>query len=287
MHASTGRNTSPRFRSTAPRPRPKGRAFTLIEVLVVVAIIALLVSILLPSLRQARQVARRTMCNTNMHDLGISLNTYAQENEGYFPPTPYLGSTPTSGGPWGPADDNLFILWYRKYARNIQSFSCPATTYRVRQPERIEKVAAVNGFGVQITTAGVVGRNDFEHIAQMVSNKGFGTSYEYNGWYNRGDENPVVNWYFAKPANWKPSGWNGDKLLSTKVLKPAPSRTFIMHDADESGDVLGAPPSGADNNYPEPWDNHGAKGMNILFVDAHAELVLRDRVDNVWAWKNE
>lgn len=273
-----------RFRKSRRTPARKG--FTLIEVLVVVAIIALLISILLPSLRQARDLAKRVMCNTNLHDLGICLNTYAQENEGYFPPTPYLGSTPTASGPLGRVDDNLFILWYRKYARNIASFSCPGTNYRVRAPEKIEKKPAVNGFSVEITTDGIVGRNDFEHIAQMISNKGFGTSYEYNGWYRRGDEKPTVNWYFARPPSWQPD-WAGDKLLSTRILRPAPSRTFIMHDADEPGDVIGAPAGAARNNYPEPWDNHGSRGMNILFVDAHAEYVPRDYVDNVWRWKEE
>lgn len=279
-----------------PRVSKSGRAqgrkgFTLIEVLVVVAIIALLIAILVPSLKNARELAKRVMCNANLHDLGISLNTYAHENNAYFPPTPYLGTTPTSSGPWGGGDDNLFVLWYRKYARNIASFSCPATNYRVRTPEKIVKQPALNGFTVEITTNGIVGQNDFEHLAQKVSSNGFGTSYEYNGWYTRGSKFPVINWYFARPPNWTPDHplWKGNKPLTLNVLKPAPSRTFIMHDADEAGNVMGASQTLGDdsNNFPEPWDNHGDKGMNILFVDAHSEWVIANRVGSVWDWKEE
>lgn len=60
-------------------------AFTLIEVLVVVAIIALLLSILLPSLRQARATARGTICASNLHQFGIALAAYETEHRGYQP----------------------------------------------------------------------------------------------------------------------------------------------------------------------------------------------------------
>ncbi len=53
-------------------------AFTLIEVLVVVAIIALLVSILLPSLAKARAQARLAVCASNLHQLGVGVAAYAQ-----------------------------------------------------------------------------------------------------------------------------------------------------------------------------------------------------------------
>ena len=56
------------------------RAFTLVELLVVVAIIALLLAILLPSLGGAREQARASTCQANLHQLGLSISMYADEN---------------------------------------------------------------------------------------------------------------------------------------------------------------------------------------------------------------
>lgn len=53
------------------------KGFTLIELLVVIAIISLLVSILLPSLNQARDLAKRTTCQANLHTTSLSLALYA------------------------------------------------------------------------------------------------------------------------------------------------------------------------------------------------------------------
>lgn len=63
------------------------RAFTLIELLVVVSIIALLVSILLPALAQAREQAKRAVCAGNLRQIGLMHEMYAQDNNGFFPVT--------------------------------------------------------------------------------------------------------------------------------------------------------------------------------------------------------
>lgn len=57
------------------------KAFTLIELLVVISIIALLVSILLPSLNTARGLAKTVMCSSNLKNVGLAHAMYMQENE--------------------------------------------------------------------------------------------------------------------------------------------------------------------------------------------------------------
>lgn len=70
------------------RKRKSGRTydgFTLIELLVVVAIIALLISIAMPSLKAARRSAKRTVCLTNLKQIGTALQTYLPSNRERFP----------------------------------------------------------------------------------------------------------------------------------------------------------------------------------------------------------
>ena len=79
-------------------PRNRGRAgrivmkrtkgFTLVELLVVVAIIALLVSILLPTLSRAKELTKRTICGTNLKGIGSSAFIYASDSDDFFPVAP-------------------------------------------------------------------------------------------------------------------------------------------------------------------------------------------------------
>ncbi len=72
------------------------KAFTLIELLMVITIIALLMGILLPAIGQAREAARRTTCATNLHAVGAGLQMYLNESRDFMPEAaqmPSLGLT--------------------------------------------------------------------------------------------------------------------------------------------------------------------------------------------------
>ena len=62
-----------------------GRAFTLVELLVVIGIIALLISILLPALQRARDAANGVACLANLRTLGQAMQIYVAENAGFIP----------------------------------------------------------------------------------------------------------------------------------------------------------------------------------------------------------
>ena len=141
--------------------------FTLVELLVVVAIVGVLAAFLLPSLSKAKNSGRSTVCRNNLRQMGLALQMYTQDNKDLYPH--YYGSPgsaySTATGPMRRADG--FVHWssnLRPYGLldwTNRAFHCPGYTEDIvaaikGTPDRRGSYA-YNTYGVKSSKNGQLG----------------------------------------------------------------------------------------------------------------------------------
>lgn len=226
------------------RNRP---GFTLIELLVVISIIALLIALLLPALNGAREAARDVACKSNLHQMGLCVIYYANDNSDYLPPAWLRIESSSDQAPafrYFATEKHDYVTPYvKKYGNGPgsypQVYTCPSSEV----PEAVLKKGYIEAGPNQ--TASWMG--------YMHSTSASGGEYNSSRMLSQVNR-PSDCMFFFEKAN---TGWRTNELWFRGYYDPAGSNP---------GQMIA--------------QRHGASDAsnNLLMLDGRVEAMLHDEI---------
>lgn len=231
--------------------------FTLIELLVVVAIIALLLSIVVPSLRRAKILAQRTVCLSNLKQWGAVYEMYINDNNGFFP----LSCIDPDYSPRG---SRTWFIALCPYSQSAEILYCPSSIPAPSpKPEYDNNRWQWEFVWWQSTFPALMADPE---IAQITG------SYGENWWITSSrSEDPAV---YPDQNKFKRMGTAGVSPASIPVL--GDSGAFLSRSTESSN------PPGSDGDYTHIHgdemrrictDRHSTGAVNWVFADSSVRAI--------------
>lgn len=273
------------------------KGFTLIELLVVVAIIALLISILLPSLSRARELAKRAVCASNLRGIGQGEHIYSNDNTEWFPHHYYLSSfntgVPATGGVQyvgSLGTDPLYTLNTSTSTSSTRSHpsrsmfllivSGQSTPGQFICPSAGDSEDTLRNTSGGTETAAQPGRNRFDFLGYPQ------LSYGYQMPYGRRAK-PAQKLDTRMPVNadkgpyFTAGSTNGTTRntpdMRSSITPPTGTGWTTVQDILKKSN---------DDWRPYNSQNHNGEGQTVLYIDGHADFARRPIVgvsnDNIY-----
>lgn len=243
----------------APSLRGYGRSpalhrasgFTLVELLVVIAVIAVLVGLLLPALGRSKEAARSVACRNHLKQLQVCVHLYTVDHAGTLPPNNYVYNIQTEAP--DPVAFSTNMTW------------CPGNTRLDMTPANIER-----GLLFPYNRSPAIYRcpSDRSYVEteegrrlRKLRTRSYNMSQSING-------APVEENAYGPPSFAKES----------QIDHPTPGELFVFIDVHEGGildSLFGIPPPGWERFMPLTWwdlpaDRHN-RGCSLSFADGHVE----------------
>jgi prepilin-type processing-associated H-X9-DG protein len=239
----------PRIHLTGPARQEV--AFTLVELLVVIGIIALLISILLPALSSARKQANTVKCASNLRQIGTVAQMYANENKGFIPRDYNHGTQYLTG-------QYLYAEQFGKYfLKDFVSIGAQDTSGN-RDKALKPQFARIDVYQCPVFP------NDQQELDYVAN--GFQISPEY---YKTGRAQPVINITQIKRGSEILYLTEGNGNLAAGGPNDNPIPDYSAHDVWQDSHITGTAATG--RRIMEDNDKRHKGMINCLYIDAHVD----------------